>query len=169
MLYGENEMPQHVYLPTRNPLRWFDRLLVHPMDHAAATIAAIYGFVLSILRPILGVSPSESFSKLPEWIVYGSGIFLLAGGILVIAGHHWPDEVVTRGWAIEQGGWILTAGGFVALALAFTYLGAFTGIVVGGALGVGASLRWLSLVLMRRGAQTLVEGANKLDQDPEGT
>lgn len=162
-------MPQHVYLPTRNPLRWFDRLLVHPMDHATAAIAAVYGFVLSILRPILGIAPSDSFSKLPEWIVYGSGAFLLAGGILIIAGHHWPDEVVTKGWTIEQGGWILTAGGFIALALSFSYLSNFTGIVVGGALGAGACLRWLSLVLMTRGAQSLVREADKLDQDPEGT
>lgn len=160
-------MPQHVYIPTRQPARWYDRLLVHPMDHATAVIAFAYGLVLVILRPLLGASPSETFSELPEWIVYGSGAFLLAGGVLIIAGHHWPDEVVTKGWGIEQFGWILTAGGFTALAISFTFLENFTGIVVGGALGAGACLRWLSLVLMRRGAQSLVEEADELDR--EGT
>lgn len=161
-------MPQHVYLPTRQPPKWYDRVLVHPMDHAAALIAAVYGVCLSILFPATGQLPSDSFADLPEWIVFGSGLFLMLGGVLVILGHHWSDEMVSRGWGIEQGGWTFAGGGFVALALSFGFTGNFTGIVLAGALGLGSCLRWLSLVLMRGGARALIEKAEEVDRRPEG-
>lgn len=152
-------MPQHVYTPKRYPPTWWDRVLVHPMDHAAALIALTFGVLMALVYPITGAVPSPAFNNVPWWLNWGAGAFLLVGGAAVLVGLHWTGDKVSAGWGVELGGWALATGGLAAVALAFAAGQSPAAWMIPGILTLGALIRWWSLWMIIQRARRAVEEA----------
>lgn len=146
-------MPTHVYLPQRNPARWYDRLLVHPFDNAIGLICALFGALMVLALASSGeYNPSTSMMRLPPHIGFITSSCLAVGGVLSLVGLHWYGETVSRGWHLERSGWLfVTAGlGGYGLAVGYFFPEATVTWLVPGLLSVAAFLRFLSLVYIER-------------------
>ena len=146
-------MPQHVYLPIRNPPNWWDRVLVHPLAHAIAVIDTVFGALMTLAYPITGQVPSPAFNNVPWWLNFGAGAFLLLGGALVVVGIHWVGTNVSTGWKAELGGWTLTTGGLAAVAIAFAAGTSPAAWLIPGILTLGSLIRWWALSLIIKTAR----------------
>lgn len=90
-------MPTHVFQPIRNPPRWWDRLLVHPLDTTVAVIAVLFGVlvVLSLVAP--DYVPSKSMDRMPWPVVILVSGFLGTGGVMALTGLNWWCDNVSPG------------------------------------------------------------------------
>ena len=148
-------MPTHVFQPTRNPPRWWDRLLVHPLDTTVAAVAVLFGalVILSLILP--DFIPSKSMDKMPWPIVILVSGFLGTGGILALTGLNWWGDNVSTGWGIEQFGWWMAAGGFATYALSVSWHYPESAFAWGVplALGIGSVVRAISIIMIERGVR----------------
>lgn len=152
-------MPTHVFQPVRNPPRWWERLLVHPLDMTVAAVAVLFGALVILSLIVPDFIPSKSMDKMPWPIVILVSGFLGSGGILALAGLNWWGDNVSTGWGVEQLGWWLAAGGFVtySLSVSWHYPGSAFAWGVPLALGVGAIIRALSIILIERGVRATIK------------
>lgn len=148
-------MPNHVYHPVRNPPRWWDRLLVHPLDTTVAVVAVIFGLIVILSLFLPDFTPSKSMDKMPGPIIVLVSGFLGTGGLLALVGLNWSGDNVSTGWALEQFGWWLAAGGFAtfALSVSWHYPGSMFSWGIPLALGVGSVLRAVSIIMIERGVR----------------
>ena len=145
-------MPTHVFQPSRNPPRWWDRLLVHPLDTTVAVIAVLFGvlMVLSLIAP--EYTPSKSMDRMPWPVAILVSGFLGTGGVMALAGLNWFGDNVSTGWKLEQFGWWLAAGGFAtyAISVSWHYPESQFSWGVPLFLGIGATVRAISIVMIER-------------------
>ena len=145
-------MPDHVYQPQRNPPTWGDRLMVHPLDSAAAFIALLFGVFVALSLLVPEFIPSKSMDKMP-WpvVVLVSGLLGTGGGVAATGLNWWGDNVST-GWKLEYAGWLSASGGFItyAISVSWHYPESLFAWVIPLALGVGSALRALSVILIMR-------------------
>lgn len=148
-------MPTHVYQPLRNPPTWRDRLLVHPLDTTVAVVSVIFGVLVALSLILPDFIPSKSMDKMPWPIVVLVAGFLGLGGGIALTGLNWWGDNVSAGWAIERFGWLLAAGGFItyALSVSWHYPSSAFAWAVPLALGLGAVIRAVSIVLIERGVR----------------
>lgn len=145
-------MPTHVFQPTRNPPRWWDRLLVHPLDTTVAAVAVLFGVLVVLSLIVPDFIPSKSMDKMPWPIVVLVSGFLGTGGLLSLTGLNWWGDKVSTGWAVEQFGWWLAAGGFAtySISVAWHYPESAFAWGVPLALGIGAVVRAVSIIMIER-------------------
>lgn len=148
-------MPTHVYQPSRNPPRWGDRLMVHPLDSTAAFIALLFGAFVALSLLVPEFIPSKSMDKMPWPVVVLVSGFLGAGGAVAVTGLNWWGDNVSTGWALERFGWLLASGGFItySLSVSWHYPESLFAWVIPLALGLGSALRALSILLIERGVR----------------
>ncbi|CAN7465809.1 hypothetical protein LJR013_003186 [Pseudarthrobacter oxydans] len=150
-------MPTHVYIPSRNPPRWYDRLLVHPFDNAIGVLCILFGaLMVAALASGGGYNPSSSMMRLPVYIGFIVSSCIALGGILSLVGLHWIGETVSRGWHIERFGWLFVTAGLAgyAIAVAWHFPSSTTSWMIPGVLAAAAMLRFVSLILIERNTRT---------------
>lgn len=152
-------MPTHVFQPVRNPPRWTDRLFVHPFDMAVAVVAIVFGVLVAMSLIVPDFIPSKSMDRMPWYLVILVSGFLGTGGVLALVGLNWNGDNVSRGWGVEQFGWWLAAGGFgtYSLSVVWHYPGSAFAWAVPLALGIGAILRAVSVILIERGVRATLK------------
>ncbi|UTM47040.1 hypothetical protein [Glutamicibacter mysorens] len=153
-------MPTHVFQPSRNPPRWWDRLLVHPLDMTVAVVAVIFGLLVIASLFIPEFIPSKSMDKMPDPVIILVSGFLGTGGVLSLVGLNWWGDKVSHGWSIEQFGWWLAAGGFAtyAISVAWHYPGSAFSWGVPLSLGLGSVIRAVSIIMIEQSVRrTLAE------------
>lgn len=145
-------MPSHVYIPVRNPPRWYDRVMVHPFDNAVGVLCILFGSVMLLALTVEDYHPSSSLLRMPQWIGFAVSASISVGGILSLTGLHWTGETVSRGWHIERFGWLGVAAGLggYGVAILFHFPGATTSWLIPLVLAFAAFVRFLSLVLIER-------------------
>jgi hypothetical protein len=154
-------MPTHVYIPPRNPPRWFDRVLVHPFDNAVGVLCLAFGLLMVAAMLSEGsYNPSASMMRLPPQVGFVTSACLVAGGVLSLVGLHWDGETVSRGWHIERAGWLFISGGLAGfgIAVAHFFPHSTTTWLIPLVLSAAAFLRFLSLVFIEKNTRkTLTE------------
>lgn len=151
-------MPTHVFHPTNTPPTLWDRLLVHPLDNAVATISVLAGLTAGLSLLVPGFAPSKALGVMPWGIIMGLGVFLLAGGIMAILGLHWLGDTVSDGWALERFGWLLSFAGFIVYTISI-YTTSPTSMYGWGlplVLGLGCALRVWAVVRIERSTRRML-------------
>lgn len=145
-------MPSHVYIPVRNPPRWYDRVMVHPFDNAVGVLCILFGAVMLLALTVEDYHPSSSLLRMPQWIGFAVSASISVGGVLSLLGLHWTGESVSRGWHLERFGWLGVAAGLggYGVAILFHFPGSTTSWLIPLVLTVAAFLRFLSLVFIER-------------------
>ena len=148
-------MPTHVYQPSRNPPRWGDRLMVHPLDSTAAFIALLFGAFVALSLLVPEFIPSKSMDRMPWPVVVLVSGFLGTGGAVAVTGLNWWGDNVSTGWALERFGWLLVTGGLLTygISVAWHYTDSVFSWLVPLILGAGSLLRALSILLIERGVR----------------
>lgn len=139
------------YHPIYTPPRWWERILIHPVENALAVLAIIFGVVMAASIPIEHFQPSASIADMPWPIVAICAGFVGLGGVTSVIGLHWHDsQAINRAWGVERTGWILSAGGFFvyAIAVAISYPNSVFSWLVPAGLGIASSLRAISLLVI---------------------
>lgn len=151
-------MPTHVYQPLRNPPSWRDRLLVHPMDTAVASIAVCFGLLVAMSLLLPDFIPSKSMDKMPWAVVLLVSGFLGTGGLLALVGLNYRGEDVSNGWALERFGWLLAGGGFLtyAISVSWHYTPSVFSWLIPALLGMGSCLRVLSIVRIEKATRRTI-------------
>lgn len=163
-------MPTHVYMPTRNPARWYDRLLVHPFDNAIGVLCFLFGaLMVAALASGGAYNPSSSMMRLPAHIGFVVSSCLSLGGVLSLVGLHWIGETVSRGWHIERFGWLFVTAGLAGygIAVAFHFPGATSSWMVPLGLAAASLLRFLSLIFIERNTRTTLAAVREESRGTE--
>lgn len=161
-------MPTHVYLPTRNPPTWYDRLLVHPFDNAVGFLCFAFGALIAAAFLSGGAYvPSSSIEKLPMHIGFVVSSCLATGGVLSLLGLHWTGETVSRGWHIERFGWLFVTAGLAGygIAVAWHFPGSTASWLIPGVLATAAFLRFLSLIFIERNTRRTLTAVREESRD----
>lgn len=146
-------MPTHVYQPTRNPPRWWDRVMVHPFDNAVGLLCLLFGALMAYaLTTGGGYNPSSSMMRLPPLIGFVVSACLTVGGVLSLVGLHWTGDTVSRGWHLERGGWLFVTAGLAGMggAIAWFFPASTNSWLLPSILALAAFVRWLSLIFLER-------------------
>lgn len=96
-LRQEASRPTHVYHPTRSPVSWWDRLLVHPIDSAVAVLAVMFVSLAALSMVTGGFTPSKSLDSMPTLVVWLFTLFLVTGDVLALLGLNWSGDDVSTG------------------------------------------------------------------------
>lgn len=139
------------YHPIYTPPRWWERILIHPMENVLAVLALTSGAIIIAGILIDHFQPSRSMADMPWLLVLLCGAFTGVGGILALTGLHWRDtSAINTAWGIERTGWILSAGGFFvyAIAVAMSFPNSVFSWLIPTGLGIASSLRAVSLLMI---------------------
>lgn len=151
-------MPTHVYQPRHSPPKWWDRLLVHPLDSTVAVLALLYGVTALVSVCLPGFTPSNSMGNLHEALAGAVGVFWTAGGAMAVFGIFWYGENVSTGWGLERFGWALASAGLLVYGGAtwHYYPESIYSWLTPTFLGLGGLVRLLSVYLIERNTRRVL-------------
>lgn len=141
-------MPTHLYKTRRVPPNFIDIMLAHALEVAVAAFSFLGGLLVVANADSLDVFASTTPLRfLPIHLVYGIGVFLIAGGAASLTGLLVRRNNIRAELNIEQTGWVILAAGWGAYAWASIYYadGAAMSYLFAGAVCLGATLRAIAL------------------------
>lgn len=146
-------MPTHLYKTRRVPPNFIDIILAHALEVAVASFSFLGGLlVVANGRDLDVFAATTPLRFLPHYLVYGLGIFLIAGGTAALIGLLVRRDNIRVELNIEQTGWVILAVGWGAYAWAAIYYadGAAMSYLFAGAASLGSVLRAAALFVTEK-------------------
>lgn len=151
-------MPDRSFIPTHEPAKWWERVLMHPFENVFALLAGMFSFLAFLASVSHTVTPSKSMDTLPPVLLLVISCVLAAGSVLTLVGLHWPGEKISVGWNLEKLGWAGSLCGLLCytIVLYAEFPGSVFSWMIPLMFCVGAVLRIVALILIERATRRAI-------------